>query len=94
MKKLLEILGAVIVVVSVLFPFVAYAEAEQIYVSGMDIDYMEPNPMSGWIEDMKDQIADTSPFIGQFLFPEESSVSSSAEEEEFIVEDDVSSFHL
>lgn len=90
MGKLRAIFSVFFILGVMIFPLKSQAEAEHIYVSWIDIDHMESNPMLGWFEDMKDKIADTSPFIGQFLLPENG--FSEMDEEEFSYEDDASSF--
>ena len=88
MGKLREVLSVFLILGVVLFPLESQAEAEHIYVSWIDIDYMESNPLLGWLEDVKYQIASVSPFIGQFLLPEDDIADS--DEETFVLGDDVS----
>ncbi len=86
MRKLQDTLRVFFILGLVVLPFKAQAEAEQIYVEWLDLDYMESNPMLGWIEDVKETIADTSPLIGQFLLPEDS--VSGMDEDKLTYEDE------
>jgi hypothetical protein len=48
-------------------PLQLQAEAEPIYVSGLDLDYMEPNQFFSWIEEMKYTLSEVSPVIKNLL---------------------------
>ena len=82
MKCLLKTFSIFFIVAIVLLPAKSQAAAEEIYVAWIDIDYMESNPFLGWLEEIKDQLADTSSFFGQLLFPKEEDIVLDAENEE------------
>jgi hypothetical protein len=48
-------------------PLQLHAEGEPIYVSGLDLDYMEPNRFFSWIEEMKYTLSEVSPVIKNLL---------------------------
>ena len=74
----------VVLVGSAWLPSQVSAESEQLYVSGMDIDNMEPNLMMAWLENVRDILIDASPFLEGILIPE--SALADLEEEEFSYE--------
>ena len=82
MERLLKSFSIFFLVAIVLLPAKSQAAAEEIYVAWIDIDYMESNPLSGWLEEIKDQLADTSSLFGQLFFPKEDGIVSDAENEE------------
>jgi hypothetical protein len=57
------ILYSLLAVGYVLTPIQAKAEAELLYVSGFDLDYMESNRFFAWVEDVKYSLCEMSPFI-------------------------------
>lgn len=61
------ILYSLLVVGCVLTPIQAQAEAEPLYVSGFDLDYMEPNRLFVWIEELKYSLCEMSPLIKDML---------------------------
>lgn len=78
----------VLAVVTVLLtPVQSQAETEQLYVSGMDIDYMETNKVAGWIEDVKERLAEASPFLKEVMLAEDHFVSEEGVLEEEIYND-------
>ncbi len=50
-----------------LTPLQLYAEAEPLYVSGLDLDYMEPNHFLSWVEEMKYRLSEVSPLFRNIL---------------------------
>ncbi|MCK5896769.1 MAG: hypothetical protein KAG20_08190 [Cocleimonas sp.] len=48
-------------------PLQSQAEAEPIYVSGLDLDYMEPNQLFSWIEEVRYTLGEASPLIKNLL---------------------------
>lgn len=53
------------------FPVQLQAEAEGIYVTGMDIDHIESsNKLALWLDELKYLLVEASPFLGEFLLPE------------------------
>ena len=53
----------------ILTPLQLYAEAEALYVSGLDLDYMEPNHFLSWIEEMRYRLSEVSPLLRNILDP-------------------------
>ncbi len=47
----------------ILLPLQLRAEAEPLYVSGLDLDYMESNQFLSWLEEMKYRLTESSPFF-------------------------------
>ena len=82
MERLLKAISIFFIAATILLPLKSQAAAEEIYVAWIDIDYMESNPLSGWLEEIKDQLADTSSLFEQLLFPKEDDIVSDAENEE------------
>ena len=69
MKKQQEskILVVLLFTGSLLTPIQLHAEAEPLYVSGFDLDYMESNYFLSWVEEMRYQLSKASPYIKEML---------------------------
>ena len=53
----------------VLTPLKLHAEAEPLYVLGLDLDYMEPNYFLSWVEEMKYRLSEVSPLMRNIIDP-------------------------
>jgi len=46
-----------------------YAEAEPLYVSGFDLDYMESNQFLSWVEEIRYRLSEVSPLLKNIIDP-------------------------
>jgi hypothetical protein len=70
------LLSTVITAGCVLTPIQTQAEAEPLYVSGFDLDYMESNQFFAWLEDIKYSLCEVSPIIKEILEAENNLVEA------------------
>ena len=64
----------------ILLPLQIRAEAEPLYVSGLDLDYMESNQFLSWLEEVKYRLEETSPIFKDIFDSGENSVEIQNEE--------------
>ena len=70
-----------VLVLFVTFPVQVKAEAEELYVAGMDIDHLESsNQLAVWIDEAKYMLIELSPFFGGLILPEGSFAEMSGED--------------
>jgi hypothetical protein len=53
-----------------LIPVQLYAEAEPLYVLGLDLEYIESNQFLSWIEEMRYKLSEISPLLKNILDPQ------------------------